>query len=149
MVKGAAGRPGTTVVVTSTVHHLVEVKDTAGHEVISHHCTLCIKRQGDLQVPGLGCPLQSSHMPFQLPRIQAQPFRNHYRLWMPLLEVEGQLDQYITVLLQDFKPLESTNQPPELSWLKMRASADSWGAPDSSSGSTTLKSIRWALVSRA
>jgi len=80
------------------VPRFIEAKHTAGHEVISNNGALRIERKRDLQVPRPGSSPQTSHMPLQLPSIQAQSFCSDQRLWIPLLDVKSQIDQALRYL---------------------------------------------------
>ena len=58
-------------------------------------------------------------MPPQFPGVQPQPFGNDDRLWIPLLHIKSQVDQYRTIFLQDLESLQPANEPPKLRGFQM------------------------------
>ena len=91
----------------------IELEKVLGHEVIRHRSALSVGGKGRLQISSFGCAPESAHVPLDLTGIEAQLFRHHKGLRMPLLYIGREVDEDLAIVLDDLKPFESTEEGPD------------------------------------
>jgi hypothetical protein len=82
------------------LHALVEHEQAAGHEVVSGDGALRVDGELLAEVSGLGGSAEATDVPLDLAGVEAELFGELQGLWVPALDVGGEIDEDIAVLLE-------------------------------------------------